>query len=85
VIHPQISEIVLAKFAETGSYQGRYRADGAIELLLIQSDEAPVVIRNTHWRLTSQIDSSMSSLWTLLLLAISEKLVLVNQSNQSMS
>ena len=43
VIHPQTCEIGLAEFAETDSYQGRYRADGAIELLLSQSDEAPVV------------------------------------------
>jgi hypothetical protein len=79
VIHPPTCEIGLAEFSETGSYQARYRSDGAIELLQIQSDAAPVVIRNIDWRQTSQIDSSMSTPWTLLMLAISEKVVLVNQ------
>ena len=54
LIHPQTCEIGLAEYGETGSYRGRYRADGAIELLLIQSGEAPVVIRNTYRRQTTK-------------------------------
>ena len=56
VIHPQTCEIGLAESGETGTYSGRYRVDGTIELLLIQSGEAPVVIRNTYRRQTSKSD-----------------------------
>ena len=50
VIHPQTCEIGLAEFGETGSYRGRYLGDGAIDLLLIESGEAPLAIRNTYRR-----------------------------------
>ena len=56
VIHPQTCEIGLAESGETGTYSGRDRVDGTIELLLIQSGEAPVVIRNTYRRQTSKSD-----------------------------
>ena len=50
VIHPQTCEIGLAEFGETGSYRGRYLANGTIDLLLIESGDAPLAIRNTYRR-----------------------------------
>ena len=50
VIHPQTCEIGLAEFGETGSYRGRYLANGTIDLLLIESGDAPLATRNTYRR-----------------------------------
>ena len=48
VIHPQTCEIGLAEFGESGIYRGRYLADGTIDLLLIESGEAPLALRMTY-------------------------------------
>ena len=50
VINPQTCEIGLAEFGESGTYRGRHLANGTIDLLLIQSGDAPVAIRNTYRR-----------------------------------
>ena len=48
VIHPQTCEIGLAEVGETGSYHGRYLDNGTIELLLVESGNTALAIRNTY-------------------------------------
>ena len=50
VIDPADCEIGLAEKGETGSYRGRLLSDGSIDLILIDSGDAPLAIRNRYER-----------------------------------
>lgn len=58
VIDPYSCQIGMAEFEESGNYNGRLLNDGSIELVLVQSGERPVVIRN-HYKKTSSMADQM--------------------------
>lgn len=53
VLDPFDCEIGLAEYGESGTYRGRLLPDGSIDLVLIESGEFPVVIRNHYIKIDS--------------------------------
>ena len=48
VINPKNCQIGIAEFGESGHYNGQLLFDGSIDLILVQSGDKPVVMRNRY-------------------------------------